>query len=248
MISLKLQQQPRRKVKIEWSSNFAYAIGLITSDGCIAKRRGRISFKCAEEELVNKFKLALSVDNKTGLVRGWDKRKDNFQVNFSDVIFYEFLNKIGLSPAKSKIIKSVIVPNDFFADFLRGLFDGDGTFYTFWDRRWPSSFCYQLSFASASLDFINWLKSSLNRLYGVKGVICRGDGVFNLRYVKGDSRRLFEIMYYKEGLLFLNRKHNKIKTALSYDRVLKAGRGSSLVELSPDLFGPLRSNSEMKTG
>ncbi len=53
--------QPQRKVRIEWSSNFAYAIGLITSDGNMSLDRGRISLKSAEMEMIENFKTALGI-------------------------------------------------------------------------------------------------------------------------------------------------------------------------------------------
>ncbi|MEK7641076.1 MAG: hypothetical protein AAB389_03720 [Patescibacteria group bacterium] len=113
------------------------------------------------------------------------------------------------------------VPDKFFPDFLRGLFDGDGTFYSFWDKRWPNSFGFQLSFASASFDFVAWLKQKLTDLYNVKGFICKGAGVFNLRYVKGDSKELSDVMYYQERALYLKRKYDKIKQIIGFDTNLR---------------------------
>ena len=211
----------RRKIRIEWSSNFAYAIGLIASDGNLAKEKGRISIKSADKGLVNNFKFALGLRNKnTKSARGGEKTKKYLNVYFRDITFYKFLNEIGLTPAKSKTIKKVIIPDKFFADFLRGFFDGDGTFYSYWDKRWPNSFVFQMSFASASYKFIQWLKNKLTKFYKVKGFVCRGDGVFNLRYVKRDSRKLYQIMYYGDNLLFLERKYFKIKNALEKDKSL----------------------------
>lgn len=183
----------KHNIKIKWSSNFAYAIGLIASDGNLNKDGRHISFKSAERELIRNFKTVLTLKNTISLsARGEEKIKKYFQVQFSDIQFYRFLNKIGIKSAKSKTICAVDIPDEYFPDFLRGLFDGDGTFYTFWDKRWTNSFCFQISFASASLNFITWLKSELNRLCNVKGFICRGNGVFNLRYVKGDSKKISE--------------------------------------------------------
>ena len=212
--------KPQRKIKINWSPNFAYAIGLIVSDCYLSSDARHIGFKSADRELVEKFKIAIGIQNKIGGgARSNEKVKKYFYVTFGDIVFYRFLNEIGIKSAKSKIIKSIIVPDEFFKDFLRGLFDGDGTFYSFWDKRWKSSFCYQISFASASPNFISWLKTKLNKLYNVKGFIRKGDGVFNLRYVKGDTRRLFTIMYgNKENQLFLERKYIKIIRALDKDR------------------------------
>ena len=74
-------------------------------------------------------------------------------------------------------------------------------------------------------------------LYGVKGAIHKGDGVLNLRYVKGDSRKLIAAMYYKQGLLQLDRKYSKIQTILEQDKEVKKNRkrrGSSVVEQTPE--------------
>ena len=206
------------KVSICWSSNFAYAIGLLTSDGYLSNDGRHMGLKSIDKELIIKFKSALLLKNRIGKgVRGGESIKKYFYVGFGDIVFYRFLNTIGLTSAKSKTIRAVKVPGRFFADFLRGVFDGDGTFYTFWDTRWPNSFGYQISFASASSDFIEWLKSMLTKYYHVKGFIRPGDGVHNLRYVKRDTRKLYSVMYHKKDLLYLKRKYIKIKTALDKD-------------------------------
>ncbi|QQG45999.1 MAG: LAGLIDADG family homing endonuclease [Candidatus Niyogibacteria bacterium] len=232
---------PQQKVKIEWSSNFAYAIGVITSDGCLSRDKRHIFLKSADKELVEKFKIALNIKNKIGKGgRGGVSEKRYFQITFGDIVFYKFLNEIGLTQTKSKSIKKVNVPKKFFADFVRGLFDGDGSFYTFWDKRWPNSFGFRLSFASASLPFLEWLKDSLVRFYGVSGFFHKGKGVMNLEYTKGDSKKLFFVMYRSKDVLFLNRKYYKIKSALEKDkffglRYLQKPRslGSSVVRALP---------------
>ena len=210
----------QRKVKIGWSQNFAYAIGLIASDGWLSSNKRHIGFASKEVELVENLKSALALTNRISRSgRGGETVKKYFKIEFGDKAFYRFLNRIGITPAKSKTIESVRVPDKFFADFLRGLFDGDGTFYSFWDKRWQKSFCFKLSFASASLNFLNWLKTKLSQLYWVKGYIHKGDGVFNLEYVKGDSKRLFNVMYHEENILRLGRKYDKMKNALEQDGV-----------------------------
>lgn len=234
-------RQCQGKVKIKWSPNFAYAIGLITTDGSLSRDGRHIHFVSKDRELVEKLNLALGIKNKIGMtVRGGEKIKKYSYIFIGDKLFYQFLNSIGLYSAKSRTIKSVKISNKYFADFLRGMFDGDGTFYSFLDKRWPNSFGFQLAFSSASHDFIVWLKNKLAELYEVKGFVCKGAGVFNLRYVKRDSKKLVATMYYKNGLLHLNRKYIKIKTILSKDEEIKQSRkcrGSSVVELAPEERG-----------
>ena len=52
------------KVKIEWSANFAYAIGLITSDGNLSINGRSINFTTKDYDLAVTFKTCLNIDNK----------------------------------------------------------------------------------------------------------------------------------------------------------------------------------------
>lgn len=211
----------QKKVSIKWSGDFAYAIGLIASDGNLSKDGRHMSLVSRDREMVNNFKKALALTNKISKhYRSNETEKKYFVVYFGDKTFYKFLNRIGLTSNKSKTISHVKVPDKYFDDFLRGLFDGDGSFYTYWDKRWPNSFGYKLSFASASPNFINWLKEKLTNLYGTRGYLHKGAGVINLEYVKGDSKKLYEIMYHKSDKLYLKRKYIKVKAALKKDQRL----------------------------
>jgi len=212
---------PQRKTKIKWSSNFAYAIGLITSDGNLSPDKRHVSFISTDYQLVHNLKVSLNLKNRIKKRLPKNKRhKTCFVIQFGDIEFYRFLNQVGLQSAKSKIIKQIKVPKKFFADFLRGVFEGDGTFYTFYDKRWPSSFGYQISFSSASLFFVKWLKQSLTNFYKVKGFICKGKGIYNLRYVKRDTKKLYSAMYCSKKSLLLNRKYIKIKKSFLKDKRL----------------------------
>jgi hypothetical protein len=61
-------------------------------------------------------------------------------------------------------------------------------------------------------------------LYAVRGYLHKGAWVINLEYTKGDTKKLFSIMYYSDNILFLERKHNKIRNAFVVDNVTKINR------------------------
>ena len=110
------------KTKIEWSPKFAYAIGLIATDGCLCNDGRHIDFTSKDEELVLKFRECLGVKSKIGVkYRGNDKYQKTkcFRIQIGDINFYEFLLSIGLSPRKSKNIGQLKIPDRFFIDFLR---------------------------------------------------------------------------------------------------------------------------------
>ena len=210
---------PRGKVKIEWSANFAYAIGLIATDGCLSKDGRHVDFTSKDYELVEKFLYALGVTSKISLKQsGFGGRLNYYRVQIGDVRFYTFLQSIGLTPRKSKTISTInAIPDTFFPDVLRGLLDGDGHFFSYWDPRWRSSFLYYVVFNSASRKHIQWIQRRINQLYGLTGHItsARNNSLFSLKYAKTESNSLIRILYYAKDVLCLERKRLKIFQALS---------------------------------
>lgn len=207
--------KPKGKVKIKWSANFAYAIGLLASDGCLSSGRHIILVSKDVEQLEN-FMKALCITVPIGQNRSGYDGNTSFRIQFSDVLFYDFLGSIGLMPRKSKIIGEVKLPAEYFFDFLRGSFDGDGCTYSYWDPRWRSSFMFYTTFVSASRKHIVWLRDEIYKRLGIRGHLT-GDGkrvVFQLKYAKADSVRLLRGMYYGKDVLCLSRKRLKIDEML----------------------------------
>lgn len=209
--------KPKGAVKIKWSANFAYAIGLITTDGCLYRDGRHICLTSKDLEQVNNFNTALGTKYHLGRKgSGIIKDKKYYIVQFSDVIFYKFLNKIGLFSAKSKTMGKIEVPDKYFFDFLRGSFDGDGCTNSYWDPRWKSSFMFYTTFISASGEHIKWLRSEISNKIAIKGHVTKsGNGAcFQLKYAKKESLILLKKMYYSSDVLHLSRKKLKINKML----------------------------------
>ena len=80
------------KVKLEWTSNFAYTIGLIATDGNLSKDGRHMNFTSKDLVLVELFKRCLGLNNKIGKkTRSYEQEKKYFQIQFGDKNFYEFL-------------------------------------------------------------------------------------------------------------------------------------------------------------
>jgi intein/homing endonuclease len=118
---------------------------------------------------------------------------------------------LGVKPRKSLNIRFPTVPDDFLKDFIRGVFDGDGSVY--FEKR-SMSYPVRASFVSSSQDFIEKLEIALRRLGLPERVIYRQktkNGMhFKIRYSHNDSKKLFDVMYkdMRNGL-FLERKYSK---------------------------------------
>lgn len=206
--------KPKKIIDERWSSNLAYAIGLIATDGCLAPGHGIDLTSKDRAQLLN-FKKCTGITNKiTTKYNGMGM--PYLHIQFRSVLFYQFLLSIGLTPAKSKTIGVLKIPGTYFFDFLRGVFDGDGCTYSYWDKRWRSSFMFYLCFASASRTFIDWLQETIKKFTGSNGHITKdGNGsTYQLKYAKAESLKVIKKMYYSPKVICLSRKRLKIKKML----------------------------------
>ncbi len=210
--------KPKGRVRIEWSADFAYAVGLVASDGSLSKDGRHISFVSKDFEQVNNFKGALCVHDLKITVHLDSRHNKAFRAQFSDVLFYRFLESIGLHTNKSLTLGGLDMPDEYFFDFLRGFFDGDGSIYSYLDKRWKNSFMFYVSFTSASLAFIDWLRINIKNKAGVVGHIkkhLRGNQCFDLSYAKRESFIIINKMYPTADVRCLSRKKLKIMSILS---------------------------------
>jgi intein/homing endonuclease len=213
--------QPKGKIRTCWSANFAYGIGLMASDGSISSSGRHISFASKDLEQINNFLKALNIsDIKIGKVLAGDKKSRSLRVQFGDILFCNFLKEIGILQNKSKTIGRLKIPQKYLFDFLRGSFDGDGTFYSYWDKRWKSSHMFYLEFSSASMDHINWIRHSLKNALHVTGHINQSKfrSVIKLKYAKREALEIISKMYYNPEVISLSRKRLKIERILEIEK------------------------------
>lgn len=165
-----------------------------------------------DEEIIEIFKGCLSLTNNVGLKsRGRNPSKIYYFLQFGDRIFYDFLLSIGLMPAKSKVLGEIKIPKEYFADFLRGCIDGDGSigYCSHPESRWPQ---LKIRLFSASPVFLIWIKSEIRELFGIRGGWIQGPdgGVSALAYGSSDSILLASFLYHEGATSFLKRKYDVI--------------------------------------
>ncbi len=212
--------KPKKIISEEWSANLAYAIGLIATDGCLSKDGLLIDLTSKDREQLQNFSHCLGVKFTIGSKLNGHGGK-NLRIQFKNRIFYDFLLSVGLTPRKSLVIGKIKIPDEFFFDFLRGCFDGDGSFYSYWDKRWRSSYMFYLTFSSASLAHIEWLRKQISISSGVNGHISKAvikGSIYNLRYAKKEALEIIEKMYYSGRVVCLSRKLKKIEKALAIEK------------------------------
>lgn len=207
----------RKPFLLTWSPAFAYAIGLIASDGNLSSDGRHIAFTSKDRDLVQVFINCLGLKNKIGYkFRGELPRNKCFQVQFGSKVFYEFLTSIGIFPRKSRTIAKLLVPEKFFQDFLRGCIDGDGCIdvYKHPESRHPQ---LRIRLVSASPLFLSWIHGFIaEQLAVMGGSVYQGRRACYLQYNKADSLKILRYIYYRDVSSYLKRKY---KIALPFLQV-----------------------------
>ncbi len=214
--------KPRRKELPKWTPEFAYAVGLLVSDGNLSKDGRHLEFTSIENEQIDNLKRCLGLKVKTAYKQngqgGW-----SYHVQWGDVILYRWLNSIGLMSNKSKVIGRLDIPDSIFFHFLRGYYDGDGSCYSFWDARWKNSFLFYLRFISGSKEYLDWLQAALRRKLSVTGHIYREPCSWVLSFAKSDTKKIVAEMYPAKNVPHLSRKLSELKQVIAIDKERAVG-------------------------
>ena len=207
--------QPKRK-EVLWSPELAYAVGLIATDGNLSTSGRHVSLTSKDVPQLKTFLRCIDRSDVPIAVKKGSYRPSITHVQIGDVVLYDFLLSIGLMPNKTKKLGELAIPDKYIFDFLRGHHDGDGSFYSYFDPRWRSSFMFYLSFISASPSHIYWIREILERLLGVQGHITtsKNSCVVQLKYAKREALIVLKKLYPRPDVVCLARKRLKIEHAL----------------------------------
>jgi LAGLIDADG DNA endonuclease family protein len=116
---------------IPWSPEFAYAVGLMATDGWVSIRPNGYSnmgFSSKDRVLVETLERCLGLSNKIRERhrKQWGKAFTAFEITFSSVRLVRWFDAIGIKPRKSRTLGGLAIPDDLLMHTVRGLLDGDG--------------------------------------------------------------------------------------------------------------------------
>ena len=216
---------------LQWSSEVAYVVGVITTDGSLSIDGRHITITSTDIQLLE---TCLGCLHKTTKISpspaGSLSKKPIFRVQIGDISLYRWLLTIGLFPRKSLTLKSLRIPDKYFPDFLRGHLDGDGSIIHYTDRyltKYNPSYIYErvfLYFLSASSIHIQWIRKKIKELKNFRGSLSpsisktqKGVSViYRLKYSTKEAKKLLHWIYYRSGLPCLQRKLQIAKPYITF--------------------------------
>ena len=140
----------------------AYWLGFLAADGCISGNYIIISLQAKDKNHLEKFKAFLNVESasiSTYLkkdTKGIAREYCRFSIGCKQMA--EDLKKVGCVENKSLILMPPenFIPEEFYLDWIRGYFDGDGGLnYSKKDNRWQS-------YMNSTKEVLSWIVKILN--------------------------------------------------------------------------------------
>ena len=186
----------------------AYLLGFLAADGTIQPDGSvKIALSSVDKELLIKFQTVLETNYP---IRD-SITKDGFNVStfvFRSSNIREQLTKYNIVRNKTYTYSFPNTLSDkYFASFIKGYWDGDGTVCM--NGGYPrTSLCsYQKKFLEDVID-------KLEKFYGIPKVNVyqkKNSNTWYFQYSKESSKKLYELFYSKPTYLFLERKYLKFK-------------------------------------
>jgi hypothetical protein len=185
----------------------AYVLGFILADGSICQTRTpsltwRLKISNRSLDILTKIRVVLESDHPITLTR--KGRHTGYDLVIVNKEMVDGLRKRGITPNKSLTATLPSVPDDLFADFLRGYFDGDGSV------RITSTGGLAVKFTSGSPSLLSAVAERVCKLMGVSTRLPVHDkgrpNAWRLYYFGARALRLADYMYENAGTLFLSEK------------------------------------------
>lgn len=212
--------------KLSMSPNDAYYLGWIASDGNLWHGETgysiRLVINTIDAKVLNQLKDHLCIGYIARTVKSITFKDGT--PGISDLTSFKIHNKslfnqmcdFGITPNKSKTIEWIVIDDHLYKDFIRGVFDGDGSI--FWKRGYvkrPKNSNWMTDIASASLPFLEGLHNYLkNNGIVSKGWIKKQKNCYHLGFSVNDTKSLGRWLYY-DGCLKLDRKYDKFQKAIN---------------------------------
>lgn len=199
------------------SQNKAYIIGLLSADGCNSKEKSTISLALEEcdKEILEKIRVEMKNEHPLEYIDYSNKHdfgytyKNQYRMLIFSTHMCNTLEKIGVIPNKSLLLEfSSAIPEQFYSDYVRGIFDGDGTLGVKSINTYKGKicanitstymFCIKLQNILKNMNINTVIKESSNH----NGITC------DIRISGLDDTKKFLDWIYKDANLYLQRKYD----------------------------------------
>ena len=184
------------------SPNKAYLLGLLITDGCVfTPKQGtpRIMLQLSkkDKDMVDAFKEEHKAPRKITI----GKRDNSSSISITSRKMALDLSKYGVIPHKTFCTIFPDIDKRFYPDFIRGVFDGDGSLVVRKNGRRDFCIC-------GTYELLNSIKQILVKELNVKDIkVSKEDTIYTMRWgSKTDIIKICDWIYSTDSSLYLKRK------------------------------------------
>ena len=183
-----------------WSSDMAYICGFLITDGSISGNRIKLALQIQDKYILEN--MAKTVGYTGNVLDGIAKCKGKeYPYSQLDITCYEWLDslrKIEIYPNNTFTANFPDIPSEFIHDFIRGVFDGDGST--------KQGRYLRTGFYNGSYNLIEGLNNRLVELgLSDRNIYKTKTNCYCIEYAQKDSLKLYNVMYKGESM-HLHRK------------------------------------------
>lgn len=202
------------------SCNMAYVLGMLASDGNVAKTENQINIVLDAEdtEVLEKIRQELQISRPLKTFHRSDEAVNTKMSVFSSTMKRD-LAHYSIVPAKTFILQPPeLLKEEYYIDYIRGYFDGDGSVYI------CNNGSCGVSIVGASKPMMEWIRRILAEKYNIT---CTKLESFKRLYKVNEEHIFYRVTYYGtkiielykafyhcEDLIYMKRKKDKFETIL----------------------------------
>lgn len=189
--------------------NMAWLLGFLASDGTVSSSDNtiKIGLSAKDREILEKIKAEVEIENKIVEYTTQDGF-DCVDLHWTCKEHKEELAKYGITPKKTFTIKPpTLLDPQYYIDFIRGYFDGDGSVNLIHSYGAPIGLRWQV--CGATSEILEWIVETLHQQYNVPPVKVYRDNnrghYYYFQYSTKAVHMIYDILYTPNSL-FLERK------------------------------------------
>lgn len=192
--------------------NMAWILGFFAADGTVSSSDNTIKIGLAakDKEILECIKTEMEIENKI-VERTTKDGYDTVDLHWTCQEHKQDLAKYGITPQKTFTIKPPLdLEKQYYIDFIRGYFDGDGSVNLIHLKGEITGLRWQIG--GATKEILQWIIDILYEYYGIPKVNILADSSPNrkhtfyyFQYSTSSTKRIKEILYTPNSL-YLKRK------------------------------------------
>lgn len=191
----------------------AYWLGFIWANGYITKTNCfGIELAIKDKEHLEKLQKDLKSNTliKERIKESFGKENWSCTLEFRNKKMVQDLKEVGIVENKTYNLSTPKIQSKYYKDFIRGFFDGDGTYILNGYNKEISCVCY-------CKEFLEWVQQDFNKC-NIKSFLSKqkGKNLFNLRIYDADSILKYYYNYWNNPSRYLERKKIKMEEIYNY--------------------------------